>query len=535
MSYTLPYTEWLKLLADPEQAKLLEKYQSGLEREALRVERNTGNLASTPHPASLGSALSNTEITTDFAEAQLELITPPYAGIDQLLDFQTRLHAFTAQTMSKDELIWFQSMPPNVAEEKIQIAHFGQSHTGRIKEIYRRGLANRYGKKMQIISGIHYNYSFHSDFWNFVYSQVNTRLSLDVFISENYLGLMRNYLRHCWLLAYLFGAAPMADSDFIGRDIPEIVRNPGSIYGPQATSLRMSRLGYVNSNRCTYSINYNSVTEYLAGLYKAITSECPGFQRLGLKEKGEYLQLNTYILQIENEHYALIRPKQPPRKGERPFGALRNRGIEYVEVRALDVNPLEILGATSDQLHFVRLFLLYCLLDPNPPIGSAELELINENQHWIAIQGRKKNMRLLRPEGSIALQDWGNTIFEALEPLAAILDQNREIPLYGPIIERERAKLTQPDLTPSAKIIDDFLESGKDFQAWNLEKSAYHQASLEKIVLSDTDLALFRSNVENSFVNQKKIEAEQFGTDFEAYLNKYLKLKEYGLDNYESA
>lgn len=528
MTYTLPYSEWLSLLAEPAQSALLEHYQAGLEREALRVDRS-GVLAATRHPAAWGSPLTHPEITTDFAEAQMELITPPFGEIEGLLDYQTRLHAFAAQTLPADEQIWFQSMPPALNDEQIQIAQFGSSHQGKIKSIYRRGLAHRYGKQMQVISGIHFNYSFQMDFWQFIYDQVQTRSSLPIFISENYLGLMRNYLRQCWLLAYLFGAAPLADPAFAAREMPEVLRDSRALYGPMATSLRMSRLGYVNSNRCTYSINYNSLTEYLAGLYKAINTECPSFQRFGTVQNGEYLQLNTHILQIENEHYALIRPKQPPLPGERPFSALRSRGIGYVEVRALDVNPFDVLGVSADQLHFVRLFLLYCLLDPNPPIGAAELELVNENQHWVAIQGRQSGMRLLRPEGSVSLQDWGYAIFEGLEPLAQSLDKHRDTPLYGPLLARERAKLDNPALTPSAQVLDTYQASGLSFTDWMAARSQAHMSDLKALELSDADQAAFQAVVQDSLKKQAEIEAADSGS-FEDYLAAYLRIKEWGLE-----
>jgi glutamate--cysteine ligase len=533
MTYTLPYSEWLNLFAEPAQSALMEQYQAGLEREALRVGA-TGTLASTGHPTALGSALTHPEITTDFAEAQLELITPPFQAIESLLDYQTRLHAFAAQTMPANEQIWFQSMPPALHENQIQIAQFGSSHQGRVKEIYRKGLAHRYGKQMQVISGIHFNYSFQMDFWQFIYDQVQTRSSLTNFISENYLGLMRNYLRQCWLLAYLFGAAPLADPVFEAREMPEVMRDQKALYGPMATSLRMSRLGYVNSNRCTYSINYNSLTEYLAGLYKAINSECSSFLRFGRAQNGEYLQLNAHILQIENEHYALIRPKQPPLPGERPFTALRSRGIGYVEVRALDVNPFDVLGVSADQLNFVRLFLLHCLLDPNPPIGSAELELVNENQHWVAIQGRQEGMRLLRPEGSISLKDWGYSIFEALEPLAQNLDKNRESPLYGPLLARERAKLDHPELTPSARVLEDFQASGLPFTEWMTALSQAHMNQLKVHALSDSDELSFKLAVQNSLNKQVEIEASESGS-FEDYLAAFLRIKEWGLDDSDVA
>lgn len=528
MNYTLPYSEWLKLFSNPAQAILLEKFQAGLEREALRVN-DQGRLASTPHPASLGSSLTHPGITTDFAEAQLELITPPFASIDQLLDHQMGLHAFVARRLPAEEGMWFQSMPPPVTDAEIQIAHFGHSHSGRIKEIYRRGLAKRYGKKMQIISGIHFNYSFHPSFWDFLYSQVHTRMPFSVFISENYLGLMRNYLRHCWLLSYLFGASPLLHPSFLERDIPELqALDAHTLLSPQATSLRMSRLGYVNSNRCTYFINYNSLTEYLAGLYKAISTPCPSFQALGLIKDGEYQQLNDHILQIENEHYALIRPKQPPHPGERPLNALRSRGIAYVEIRALDINPFEPLGVSANQLDFIRLFLLWCLLEPNPPIGSAELELINENQHWVAFQGRQPGMKLLRPGGSILLQDWGKAIFSALEPLAALLDQLRAQPHYLPLLAQEAQKLTHPELTPSAQVITHLQASGFSYLDWMLALCTQHLAQLRTWPLEPAFEAALSAEVEQSLRLQAHMEAQSTGS-FTAALEEFLRLKSEGL------
>lgn len=530
MNYTLPYSEWLELFSAPAQALLLEKYQAGLEREALRVDTR-GQLASSPHPISIGSALTHPGLTTDFAEAQLELITPPFAEIQTLLRHQLGLHAFTAQRLPADERIWFQSMPPAVTEAEIQIARFGSSHSGRIKEIYRRGLANRYGKKIQIISGIHFNYSFHPSLWDFLYSQVHTRMPLSVFISENYLGLMRNYLRHCWLLSYLFGASPLLHPSFLNREIPELQAwDAHTLAGPQATSLRMSRLGYVNSNSCTYFINYNSLTEYLTGLYKAISTPCPSFEPIGVLRDGEYQQLNTHILQIENEHYALIRPKQPPHPGERPFSALRSRGIAYVEVRALDINPFEPLGVTADQLHFIRLFLLWCLLEPNPPIGSAELELVNENQHWVAFQGRQPGMKLLRPGGSVLLQDWGKTILAALEPLAALLDRAQGKTLYQPLLQREAQKLTNPELTPSAQVLEQLRQSGLSYPDWMLSLSERHLTSLRNWPLESAFEAALSAEVEQSLRLQAQAEAQSSGSFAEA-LADFLNLKPEGLLN----
>ena len=297
---------------------------------------------------------------------------------------------FWRKTYPEGEHLWLHSMPSDLSEpERMQPAYFGRSNPGRLKTIYRRGLANRYGKKMQVISGVHYNFSWSEKFWQRLHERIGDSRSLSMFTSENYLALMRNYLRLSWMLAYLFGASPAIDRSFIKREPDELeIWGQRTLYGEYATSLRMSRIGYVNSSRCTSSVNYNSLTDYLSALYQAVSTECPGFALIGLKnDDGTYRQINTHLLQIENEHYALIRPKQPPREGERPFQALRSRGVNYVEIRALDAQFDHPIGVNPEQLDFLRLFLLYCLFTPNPVISRDEEQINNENHQRAAFDG----------------------------------------------------------------------------------------------------------------------------------------------------
>lgn len=142
----------------------LKGIQRGLERETLRVNAD-GTLATTGHPEALGSALTHKWITTDFAEALLEFITPVDGDIEHMLTFMRDLHRYTARNMG-DERMWPLSMPCYIAEgQDIELAQYGTSNTGRFKTLYREGLKNRYGALMQTISGVHYNFSLPMAFW----------------------------------------------------------------------------------------------------------------------------------------------------------------------------------------------------------------------------------------------------------------------------------------------------------------------------------------------------------------------------------
>ena len=207
----------------------------GIEKESLRA-RPDGKLALTPHPAALGSALENTHITTDFSESQLELITGVHAGIDSCLDELTRIHQFVYREIG-DEVLWVASMPCGLPpDETIPIGVYGTSNVGRAKSVYRMGLGHRYGRRMQTISGIHYNWS------------------MPGVTNEQYFGLIRNFRRHSFVLLYLFGASPAVCSTFVdGRSHELQPFGAGTLHMPFGTSLRMGRLGYQSDAPNKYS------------------------------------------------------------------------------------------------------------------------------------------------------------------------------------------------------------------------------------------------------------------------------------------
>src|SRR5882672_5586366 len=386
----------------------LTQIRRGIEKESLRV-RPDGSLATTPHPAALGSPLTHPHITTDFSESQLELITGVHAGVDACLTELTQIHQFVYRTLSRDagdEILWCSSMPCNLpADDQIPIGRYGSSNVGRMKTVYRTGLSYRYGRRMQAISGIHYNFS------------------LPGVSSEEYFSLIRNFRRHSWLPLYLFGASPAVCSSFVeGRKHELQDLGSGTMYLPHATSLRMGRLGYQSDAQAALCVSYNSLDSYAASLDGALTKPFPQYEKIGVKNKNEYNQLNTSLLQIENEFYGTIRPKRRIRPGERPLHALRERGVEYVEVRLMDLDPFKAIGIDARTMRFLDVFLLHCLRADSPPDTPREIAAVGGNQHAAAARGREPGLKLNCGSKLVTLRDWGKDIIAACEPIAAALD-----------------------------------------------------------------------------------------------------------------
>ncbi|MFO0490191.1 MAG: glutamate--cysteine ligase, partial [Curvibacter sp.] len=339
----------------------------GIEKESLRALPD-GVLALTPHPAALGSALTHPHITTDYSESQLELITGVHAGVQDCLDELTEVHQYTHRTLREagDEMLWVSSMPCGLpTDETIPLGRYGSSNIGRAKSVYRMGLGHRYGRRMQTISGIHYNWSLPG---------------LD---NQGYFALIRNFRRHAFLLLYLFGASPAVCGSFVeGRDHALQLLDGKTLYMPHGTSLRMGRLGYQSEAQASLAVSYNSLEGYAASLHDALTRPWPAYEALGvLNPGGDYIQLATSLLQIENEFYGTIRPKRTIFQGERPLHALRERGVEYVEVRLMDLDPFEPVGINAQTMRFLDVFLLHCLQTASPPDTPQEIAELARNQH----------------------------------------------------------------------------------------------------------------------------------------------------------
>lgn len=442
---------------------ILQGIQRGVERETLRILPD-GTLSKSPFPNKIGAALTHPWITTDFAESMLEFITPVNTNIDYMLTFLRDLHRYASVNIG-DEMMWPLSMPCFVAnEDDIILAQYGKSNEGRFKTTYREGLKNRYGAMMQTISGVHYNFSLPMAFWQARDGVKNSEEGKAV-ISEGYFRLIRNYYRFGWVIPFLFGASPSMCSSFI-QDPQKakafIEQTNGNCYLPYATSLRLSDIGYTNNAQKQLGITFNHLETYAEGLKRATQTKSPEFAKLGIKVDGHYRQLNDHVLQIENEFYAPIRPKRVPRAGETPSDALLRGGIEYIEVRALDVNPFSPIGITEEQIRFIDLFLIWCALAPAPEMSSQELECAKLNWNRVVIEGRKPGLEIGIGCDSYhePLSKVGHDLFKDLLRVADVLDHKDDQQQYRKVCERLELMFDQPELTLSARTLQAISDLG---------------------------------------------------------------------------
>ena len=482
----------------------LRGIRRGIEKESLRVNPD-GTLAQTPHPKALGAALTHPHITTDFSESQLELITGPQPTVDACLEELQRIHQVVYRAIG-DEVLWGASMPCNLpADQQIPIGRYGTSNVGRAKTVYRLGLSHRYGRRMQAISGIHYNFS------------------LPGVTDEQYFGLIRNFRRQSWLLLYLIGASPAVCSSFVAGRAHELKElSPGTHYAPHATSLRMGRLGYQSDAQASLCVSYNNLKDYTASLFEALTKPYPDYERIGIRNGDDYKQLNTTLLQIENEFYSSIRPKRRIRRGERPLHALRERGVEYVEVRLMDLDPFTPVGITAQTMRFLDILLLHCLLEDSPPDTPQELEMVARNKLRGAQEGRKPGLRLERRGDSVTLAEWGKEVLDACEPIAAELDATRGGAGYRDALEFSKKLLGDAETTPSARVLHAMARNhGNSHVRFTLAESLAHRGTLIGIPLQAEVEERFARLTRESLDKQRKIEASD-RVDFETYRQRYL-------------
>ena len=491
----------------------------GIEKESLRAQSG-GGLALTPHPAALGSALTHPSITTDFSESQIELVTGAHTSVDAAIEELTRIHQFTYRAMQDlgDEMLWVSSMPCGLpTDETIPIARFGSSNVGRAKSVYRMGLGHRYGRRMQTISGIHYNWS------------------LPDVSSEQYFALIRNFRRHAFLLLYLFGASPAVCSSFVAGRQHELQKlSDSTMYMPHGTSLRMGRLGYQSDAQASLAVSYNSLEGYGASLQDALTRPYPAYQAVGIQNPGgDYNQLGTTLLQIENEFYGTIRPKRVIFPGERPLHALRERGVEYIEVRLMDLDPFLPVGITTQTMRFLDVFLLYCLLSDSPPDTPQEIAALARNQHRTAARGREPGLLLERGSEQVALPDWGLEIVAACAPIAAALDAAQGGTLYNDALEAAKIGLRDAATLPSARVLaameQDFDNSFVRFVRAQSDKT---RAAFQDLPFSSEQHAHFKVLTEQSIAEQKKIESLDT-MPFEVYRQQYVSADRLGMHRRE--
>jgi len=480
----------------------------GIEKESLRVTAD-GQLSQRDHPVGLGSALTNRYITTDFSEALLEFVTPASSTTWETLQWVCQIHQFTYSHLG-DEMLWPASMPCQIpADPEIPLARYGSSNVGQMKTIYRRGLGYRYGRQMQTIAGVHFNYSLPGPFWKAYRDLSGVATDVEEFRSEQYLGLIRNFRRMGWIVLYLFGASPALCKSFTGARAQEMKSFSDCTYfEPFGTSLRMSDLGYSNQNQARINISLNSLDEYVRDLGRAIRTPEPSYKKIGVKVDGEYRQLNTNLLQIENEFYSPVRPKRVTRSGERPTMALRRGGIEYVEIRSLDLNVFDPCGVSQNEMRFMEAFLIYCLLLESPKLDQAGLEEISGNQSATARRGRDPELRLLRNGKPVSIRDWGTEIIDGVLAVAEQLDGHDDNDSYAAAARLMHEKVDLPDATPSAQVIAELEKSKSGFFEFGLSMARSHRDYFASIAEPNDESSMaLREEAVKSLQRQAEIEA----------------------------
>ncbi len=509
---------WLK----PE---LLQGMLRGIEKESLRMQAD-GFISQTDHPAELGSALTHPRITTDYSEALIELITPPCESPQDALSCLRDLHQVTYQALPMGETLWPLSMPCMLDkdEEKILLAQYGSSNIGQFKTLYRHGLGVRYGRRMQTIAGIHYNLSFPDALWDAWQNEESAQNAIaqtkQDFVSEKYFGLIRNFIRMTPMVIYLLGASPAVCACFLkGREhhLQELMK--GTLFLPNATALRMGKLGYQNSAQRSLGIHYNCIKAYIAGLKSAIGDVYPPFTALGLDdENGNPVQINDHILQLENEYYSLIRPKQIAQANETPSAALEARGVAYVELRAVDLDPFTDVGISLNTACFLEVLALYCLMTPSAALLAAEEELIARNQTHVVDQGRLAGLMIETAQGEQGFGNWMTNNLSAMLPFAALLDAAHGGTDYSASVAIMQQRVNDPELTLSARVLAKTKSEG--IWGFGYQLAQTYADKFDEAPLPDVIAAEYADYAAQSRIRQNAIEKSDT-ISFSQYLQQW--------------
>mgnify|MGYP000409080794 CR=1 FL=1 len=495
----------------------------GIEKEGLRTDSNF-KISQTDHPSTLGHPLTHPTITTDYSEALLELITPVHATRESLLNDLEQTHKYVATNL-EDEVLWAGSMPCQLdGEDSVRIAEYGDSNIGKLKYVYRQGLGVRYGRVMQSIAGLHFNFSLSDTFWKDYQTTLPSKpsQSLQDFKTEQYFSLIRNFRRYSWLLMYLFGASPAVDQSFLKDNKHKLDQfdQQGTYFKPYATSLRMGDLGYHNNAQSSLAICFNTLHNFTSTLGHAIHTAYPAYKEIGIKRGEEFIQLNTNILQIENEYYSSIRPKRTIHSGETPRHALNERGVEYVEVRCLDLNPFLPLGISEKQIDFLDTFLLYCLLKDSPFIDESECKSLDENFDRVVNEGRKPRLELENNNKNILLDDWATELLQDMSSITEVLDHQHNDQRHAIALKEQLDKVQQPELTPAAQVLSAMKEESLSWLNFTGELSLKHKVALS--TLEEPSDSFYKNEATVSFNKAQAIKNEDT-VSFNIFMQEYQK------------
>lgn len=336
---------------------------------------------------------------------------------------------------------------------------------------------------MQVIAGVHYNFSLPAAFWDNWAQLHDSPLTGKEAKSAGYMGLIRNYLRYGWVIPYLFGASPAICKSFLqGKEtkLPFETIGKGTIYLPYATSLRLSDLGYTNSSQSDLNVCYNNLDSYLNSVRNALSKKEPEFTAMGIEKDGEFVQLNDNVLQIENELYASIRAKRVQKSNETPSQALNARGIEYIEIRSLDVNPFCKLGITEEQVNFLDLFLTWCASVESPMLSQQEYQTCANSFTEVVIRGRDPELNLTISEQTKDVAAWGVWLNAQLSEMAILLDKNQNDRRYQNAMLHISPRFQNPDQTSSARILKRIKDSQGDNGSLALDLAKQYKIQLQE-------------------------------------------------------
>jgi len=484
------------------------KILRGIERESLRVTQE-GKISQNSHPKNLGSPLTSEDITTDFAEALVELVTPTFESAEELFAHLSLLHKFLYSEM-EEEILWNFSMPCAFqSEQEIKIAEYGKTNSGMLKHIYRKGLRLRYGSIMQCVSGIHFNFSLSEDSWDTL-----TNSPDQSFINQKYLGAIRNIKRNFWFLLERLGASPIAhESYLLNREHSLTKHGSNDLFLPWATSLRMSDVGYQSSMQNALKINYNNLDEFIDAIIKGINTPVKNFEEIGLlDEQGVPQQISTGILQIENELYDTVRPKRSGPSGSRPATLLKNEGIEYLELRGIDINPFIPEGIDENKIKLLDIFIIHSLISESPQVSDKEIEEIRANQKTMVENGRSENIKLQQNGVSTPLQELKKILYDELEQVATAMDEY--CPGYSNALSAEMGE----NLLPSEKIINEMNSQNLSFQEYGLAQSK--KIAAKQHSHAGDDFSKFSLNAKKSLKDFENLN-KNAGMDINKYVELY--------------
>ncbi len=510
---------YLELLADPQLNASLHGIRFGLEREALRVDAESLP-AKTPHPEMLGAPLTHPRITTDFSEALLELVTEPHRSPEAALKQLRDMFAVSCDALAPGEALWAASMPhcPN-DERDIALAHYGTSASAQMKTLYRAGLSHRYGCRRQIIAGLHFNFSLPDNFWQRYHALLGEHCPLRELRDDAWFHILRNCHRWSWLLAYLFGASPVMPPSFPRQRGIGLRRLAHDDYGtPGATSLRLSRAGYYSTAQHRHLLaRMDRLDSYVNSLRHAIIDPFPAYAAIDRTASGKPQQLSASLLQVENEYYGSARPKCAASQGTPPLCALAQGGVEYLELRCLDLDPGSPLGVDGPQMRFLSSFLLYCLAADG---SRHSMRRDQRNLERTARGGRRRGLSLEDGTRRVSLRDWGLRILDDIELCARQLDTAHGGDAHQHSCAQQRRKLEAPEHTPAALLLRDMEEAGTNFVTLIAGRSA-HWCHTLAAALTPQLRRRYHALAQDSKKQLRHLESTPFAGGLEAYLQQY--------------